>query len=214
MFAVRPNRLIRSIYPRAWWRLQDSDNKIYLTFDDGPVPDVTENILGILKKYEAAATFFCVGANIEKNPALFRQILNEGHSVGNHTQRHLNGWKAKVADYKSSVDTCRNTFESNGWKPGSGRPLFRPPYGRMTRSQLRLVNREYQVVMWDVLTKDYDPKISPEKCLERSLKMTRPGSIVVFHDSLKAAKNVKFALPRYIETLKEKGFSFVKLEDE
>lgn len=202
MYSVRPNLLMRKIYPSAIWRVTTKEKRVFLTFDDGPIPEVTPWVLAQLKKYNAKATFFCIGANIDKHPDIFQQIISEGHAIGNHTYDHLNGWKTETNEYLANISLCDSKTRSK---------IFRPPYGRMKRSQCSKLHAQYSVVMWDVLSGDFDQKISPEKCLKNVLSKTREGSIVVFHDSLKAKKNLYHALPEFLKHFSEKGWQFVAL---
>lgn len=199
---VRPPHLFRQVYPGALWRMPDTEKKIYLTFDDGPVAGITSQVLATLKSYKVPATFFCVGDNVQKNPELFQQIVSEGHTVGNHTMHHLDGWKHSWFDYMRDVKECSAVFTTR---------LFRPPYGHMRRSQFKTLSRRCRVVMWDVLTYDFDKTYAKEHCLELALRYSREGSIVVFHDSEKAAERMLYTLPRYIEEMKERGFTFATL---
>lgn len=176
---------------------------IYLTFDDGPIPAVTEFVLDILKKYnEIKATFFCIGKNIEQNPGIYQRILNEGHSTGNHTYQHVNGWKTPTREYIREVAMCNRFVDSR---------LFRPPYGKLKLPQLRHLSKSYEIIMWDVLSYDWVHTISPDDVLKNAADNSTNGSIVVFHDSLKAEKNLFYALPRFIETKLNSGFSFAAL---
>jgi peptidoglycan/xylan/chitin deacetylase (PgdA/CDA1 family) len=175
---------------------------IYLTFDDGPIPELTTWVLDILKEYNVKATFFCVGENISKHPALFSRIIQEGHQVGNHTYNHLKGWKTTEKVYMDNVEKCQELTRTK---------LFRPPYGRIKKSQYKALVKDFDMVFWDVLSHDYDQLISPEKCLENSIKYTRNGSIIVFHDNIKAQKNLKFALPHYIEHFLKLNYKFATL---
>lgn len=175
---------------------------IYLTFDDGPIPELTTWVLDVLKKYQVKATFFCVGENISRNPAIFSRIIDEGHQVGNHTYNHLKGWKVGEAEYLDNVAKCQVLTQTK---------LFRPPYGRIKKSQYRFLSKEFKIIFWDVLSHDYDQLISPEKCLANSINYTRNGSIVVFHDNVKAQKNLKFALPQYIEHFLKLNYKFATL---
>lgn len=186
-------------------------NEVYLTFDDGPVYGPTEFVLEELSRASAKATFFCIGDNVRKHPDVFRRIVSEGHAVGNHTFNHLSGWSTPTETY---IDNIRK-FEIESAKALSSekrnRPLlFRPPYGRIKASQIKAL-ADYKIIMWDVLSLDYDKSLSVEKCFRNTLKAIRPGSIVVFHDSFKAEKNMTFALPRLITALKEKGFELKSL---
>ncbi len=173
--------------------------KIYLTFDDGPIPVITPWVLDLLKDENIKATFFCVGENAKEYPEIYQRILDEQHAVGNHTYNHLNGWNMHSNKYLENIEKCAEFVHSN---------LFRPPYGRIKKSQISKLKSHYSIIMWDVLTGDYDRKTSPEKCLENAIKNTRNGSIIVFHDSVKAYKNLRFALPQFIAHAKEKGFEF------
>jgi peptidoglycan/xylan/chitin deacetylase (PgdA/CDA1 family) len=175
---------------------------IYLTFDDGPIPELTPWVLNILKHYQITATFFCVGENIDKNPEIFKRILDEGHQVGNHTYNHLKGWQTKDQDYLTNVAKCQALTQTN---------LFRAPYGRISRKQYNVLVKEYTMVFWDVLSYDYDKLTSPEKCLQNSIKHTQHGSIIVFHDNIKAQKNIKFALPQYIDYFLKLNYTFASL---
>jgi peptidoglycan-N-acetylglucosamine deacetylase len=195
--------------PTLLWRIATSQRELYLTFDDGPIPSITDFVLDTLAKYSLKATFFCIGDNITKYPSVFKRIIREEHSVGNHTFNHLNGWKTKADQYFANVEECEICMRdhSNGKFQGS---LFRPPYGRITRQQIARLDN-YKIIMWDVLSLDYNKSLRTEKCLKNSIAATRPGSIVVFHDSLKAERNLVYTLPRYIEHFLESGFVFKSL---
>jgi len=175
-----------------------------LTFDDGPIPDVTEGVLETLQHYRAKATFFCIGDNIRKHPAVFRKIMAQGHAVGNHTYHHLNGWKTSHEEYLANVQQCAELL------PPQTR-LFRPPYGRVKRSQAREIMQTNRLVMWDVLSGDFAQEISPETCLSKTIQHTRPGSILLFHDSLKARRNMEYAVPRVLDHFSNLGFQFDSL---
>jgi len=181
------------------WKVKDNEKKIYLTFDDGPSPDVTDKILEILKKYDIKATFFCVGAKAHNFPVLFLQIKNDGHQTGNHTFSHLNGWKTCTKEYIADTLKAGNIIISN---------LFRPPYGKITPLQIFKLQKQFKIVMWSVLSGDFDKNITREKCLENVVRHSKPGSIVLFHDSEKSAEKCIYALPRFIEHFLEKGFGF------
>jgi peptidoglycan-N-acetylglucosamine deacetylase len=181
------------------WNMPGHEKTLYLTFDDGPVPEITPRILDILSEKGVKATFFCVGDNVRKHPGLFKRILDEGHSAGNHTFSHSDGWKTPSVDYISDVKHCRELVSSD---------LFRPPYGRFTLPQYFRLRKEFMFVTWSLLTRDYSPKVSPEKCLDIARKHAGPGSIIVFHDSIKAGEKVLFALPRFIDWGTEKGYRF------
>ena len=203
---VKTNKWIKKIFNNLVWDIPNSDKKIYLTFDDGPIPKVTEWVLDLLKSEEIKATFFCIGDNIKKHPEVYKRILSEGHQTGNHTFNHLNGWKTNTKSYLENFKLCKtedlklNTEHSF---------LFRPPYGKIKPSQSKTIRQlGYKIIMWDVLSYDFDSTISAEECLENVISNTEQGSIIVFHDSLKAEKNLKYALPKAIQILKNKGFVF------
>lgn len=205
MIAHRTPFFLPWLYPRLLWRVPDESKSIYLTFDDGPVPGPTEFVLEHLKP-GMKATFFCIGDNIGKHPDIFSKVASS-HSVGNHTFNHLNGWATHNDVYLDNVKKCDDVISAHGSKVPT---LFRPPYGRVRRSQISLLNN-YRVVMWDVLTHDYDRNQSPERCLRESIKASRSGSIVVFHDSVKAARNMEYSLPRFIDHFAGLGYSFKAL---
>lgn len=227
MYFIRPGLLMRKIYSSAIWRIapvpsEKRDRTIYLTFDDGPIPKVTPWVLSLLKEYKAKATFFCVGSNIEKHPELFRQIISEGHAVGNHTYHHMNGWKTKSKEYLENVSKCDSVINGDRSSvisyhlhrspiTGNCKPLFRPPYGKMKPSQFFWLRSHYSIIMWDVLSGDFDQTISKEKCLKNVITKTRAGSIVVFHDSIKAKENLYYVLPKFLEYFSEKEFVFDRL---
>lgn len=192
------------LYPGLSWRMPAREKKLYLTFDDGPVPGPTEFVLDELKRVGAKATFFCIGDNVRKHPDVYTRVLSEGHTVGNHTYNHLSGWKTSREDYVRNVQLCEDVL-----KPATSN-LFRPPYGRITRRQIAALSA-YRIVMWDVLTNDYAQGLAPEDCLRGSLAASRYGSIVVFHDSLKAEKNLRYVLPRYLDHFASQGFTFHSL---
>lgn len=193
-----------SVFPKLFkkyrWHFYSDEKVLYLTFDDGPIPEVTEFVLNQLKIYNAKATFFCIGKNVKKHPEIYERILKEGHAVGNHTHNHLKGWKSKTKKYLENIEKAEQFIHSK---------LFRPPYGRIKKKQARaLLKRDYEVIMWDVLSGDFDTKISKETCLSNVLSNCRQGSIIVFHDSVKAQKNMEYALPRVLEYYTNEGYSF------
>lgn len=181
------------------WKLSRKEKKLYLTFDDGPTPEITQKILEILKEYEAKATFFCLGKNVIQNPGIYNLILEQGHATGNHTHTHLNGWKTRSRKYFEDINQASGVIQSN---------LFRPPYGRLKTKQILRLKSDYKIIMWEILSGDYSKKISPEKCTENVISNAQSGSIIVFHDSEKAKKNVLFALPRVLEHFSGMGFAF------
>lgn len=187
-----------------------TEKKIYLTFDDGPIPGVTDFVQDVLRKFHAKATFFCVGENLFKYPEQVRSLITEGHQLGNHTYKHLCGTTINDTEYLEDVGRCAQTL-SKFIFPTSQKPLMRPPYGRIRRSQVRAIIQSHTIAMWDVLSGDFDTATKPEKHLRKSINATQPGSIVVFHDSLKAQKNLEYILPRYLEYFSEQGFLFETL---
>ena len=207
MFLHKSNFLFRWAYPHFLWKIPTNQKVIYLTFDDGPIPEVTEFVLSQLVHYQAKATFFCIGDNVRKNPEIFQKLIQNGHSIGNHTFNHLNGWKSKDLDYIENFEKCGELL---GEKKIESK-LFRPPYGRIKKVQAEAILKTHSVVMWDVLSGDFSQDLSPETVLQKSIRYTENGSIVVFHDSLKARRNLEYALPRYLEHFSEKGFVFKSL---
>jgi peptidoglycan/xylan/chitin deacetylase (PgdA/CDA1 family) len=208
-YLVKTPKFVKWCFPKRIWGFPKPSNEVYLTFDDGPIPEVTPWVLSELQKYDAKATFFCIGDNVKKHPGVFQQVQAEGHSLGNHTFNHLNGWKTNTKDYIENVTLAETVLQDfNNPKIQPSKKLFRPPYGKLKSSQAKLLEKKgYKIVMWDVLSADFDQTISEGQCLQNVLRNIRPGSIVVFHDSLKAEKNLRFSLPRLLEWLDEKGFS-------
>ena len=195
--------ILRSVLPSSLlWKVDTAERKVFITFDDGPTPQLTTEILAILESYEARATFFCVGDNVVRYPDIFRQIIQSGHSVGNHSHHHLKGWYTSCSQYLEDVSQASKFLDSK---------LYRPPYGLITLRQVRELSKQFQVVMWSVLTRDFDPSVSREKCLEIAIRGTEPGAIIVFHDNLKASEKVLYALPRMLEYLREEGYLTEKL---
>ncbi|MFN6945124.1 MAG: polysaccharide deacetylase family protein [Cytophagaceae bacterium] len=202
--------LFSLLYPSLCWKVNTSGKKLFLTFDDGPVPGITEYVLAELQKYQVKATFFCVGDNILKYPDIFCNIIEQGHRVGNHTFNHLNGWRTLNSVYLDNVLRCQQEIDKYSTS-SSGKDLFRPPYGKIKYSQISKLQESFDIIMWNVLTGDYDPELPWEKCLHHSIAKTVPGSIIIFHDNIKAAQNIKSVLPRYIEHFLKKGYSFHSL---
>lgn len=199
----RTPRILPLLYPSLVWRLPADEKKVYLTFDDGPVPGPTEFVLDTLKAFGITGTFFCIGDNVRRHPELFRRISQEGHTIGNHTFNHLNGWKTQTqyyADNAAMFDEVASQVLPD-FKPA----IFRPPYGKITRAQLKKLDH-YKIVMWDVLSYDFDMRISPGDCLFHTVMAVRNGSIVVLHDSHKAWPRMHYVLPRLVETLLSRGF--------
>jgi len=202
MYLVKTPALLRWLSPPCLWRVSAKEKVLYLTFDDGPIPELTPWILDTLQPFQAKATFFCVGDNVHKYPDIFKRTIAEGHAAGNHTFHHLNGWKTPLTPYLDNVQRCQEQVNTR---------LFRPPYGRMTRQQHAALHADYQVVMWDVLSGDFDQSITPQKCLNNVLRNARPGSIVVLHDNIKATENIRYALPRILQVFSNKGYRFESL---
>jgi peptidoglycan-N-acetylglucosamine deacetylase len=198
---------LRKCYPNCVWDFAINEKKIFLTFDDGPHETITPFILDELKKYNAKATFFCIGKNVQLYPAIYKRILAEGHAVGNHTQHHLNAWKVSNENYAADINLASQHIATN---------LFRPPYGKINNHQivaLKNLQKPLHTIMWSVLSGDFDEKLSPQKCLQNVLKFTKQGSIIVFHDSEKAKNNVCFTLPKVLQNFDEKGFVFEKINE-
>jgi peptidoglycan/xylan/chitin deacetylase (PgdA/CDA1 family) len=184
------------------WRKNSSEKVVYLTFDDGPVPEVTPQVLGVLDDFDIKATFFCVGDNVKKYPELYREILMKGHSVGNHTFHHLNGFKVGQEQYLKDVEQASQLIDSR---------LFRPPYGKLTRKEKKILEQKFQIVLWDVISYDYDQNLSSSQVLKNVNRYTRSGSVILFHDSVKAKNNMLTVLPQAISFLLTKGYRFEKL---
>lgn len=202
LLLIQPKRILKRIYPKGVWSINTKEKEIYLTFDDGPIPGLTEWVLDVLKTYNAKATFFCVGANILKHQTVFDRLVSESHTVANHTMFHSKGFQFNVKDYLNEVKTCETLVNNK---------LFRPPYGQLKRSQYKaLLNAGYTVVFWDVISYDYE-KISPQACLNNVLKNTKEGSVVLFHDNIKAEKNIMYALPHFLKHFSDLGFVFKAL---
>jgi len=201
MYLIKTPFWLRAIYSNCTWKIPAKDKVIYLTFDDGPDPEATPFVLANLKKYNAKATFFCIGNNVLKHPNIYESILKEGHRVGNHTYDHLNGWKTENNNYINNIKDAMNIIDSK---------LFRPPYGRITKSQIKLLKQTdslpNQIIMWDVLSGDFDIQINGETCARNVINNTVPGSIIVFHDSQKAWDRMSVALPKVLEHFSNLGY--------
>ncbi len=202
MKAVTVPVFLRIFYPSLLWQMPAGNQTLYLTFDDGPHPEITPKVLELLHQYQAKATFFCVGENVQRFPQTYAEILNQGHKTGNHSMNHLNGWKTNQNHYYENVNECRKYVDSD---------LFRPPYGRITPMQIQSLKKEYKIVMWTVLSYDFDPETTPEQCLNYVTDNTEDGAIIVFHDSEKSSHNMFFALPKILEYYSNKGFRFETL---
>ncbi len=199
---LKPPKFLRRIMPELIWEMPVSQD-LYLTFDDGPTPGVTEWILHTLKRADAKATFFVLGKNVELYPDLYERILRDGHKIGNHTYSHQKGWRMSLERYAEDIDFANSLVNSN---------LFRPPYGQITPSQSRYIAKRYKIVMWDILSLDYEQRISPRKCLRNVVNNMQGGSIVVFHDSEKSYRNMSYALPHVLRQAKKMGLECKSLE--
>jgi peptidoglycan/xylan/chitin deacetylase (PgdA/CDA1 family) len=204
---IKTNWLIKKIFSNYTWDVSNTGNTVYLTFDDGPIPEVTELVLAELKKHGFKATFFSIGENITKYPEIFKKVISEGHSIGNHTFNHLNGWNTSTEDYIKNVARCEEAIGKNTNQNLKSK-LFRPPYGKIKSAQSKAIQKlGYKIIMWDVLSADFDTTISRKQCLDNVLLNVKPGSIIVFHDSVKAFKNLEYVLPKTLAFLKEKKFN-------
>ena len=204
MFIEQPPQLIRYLYPSAIWRMDKDERAVYLTFDDGPIPRVTPWVLDVLDRYGIKATFFMVGDNIRKHPDEFRMVVERGHRIGNHTFNHIRGLSYDINSYLENTDkACRMMMNTN---------LFRPPHGYMSPKQYAELKKRYKIIMWDLVTRDYNRKFTGEQILKKVKKYVRNGSIITFHDSLKSEENIRYALPKAIEWLMEQGYEFKVFE--
>lgn len=199
---VKSSVILKSLFPGLTWEIKTSQKELFITFDDGPHPSITPWVLDTLDHYNAKSSFFCVGENVCRYPEIYNEIIKRGHSVGNHTHNHLNGWKVSNSEYYQNIKKAASNIESR---------LFRPPYGRISFSQIRKLRKEYSIFMWSILTYDFDSHISPERCFRNSVDQTKQGSIIVFHDSEKAKTNMEYALPKFLDYFSKKGYSFKKL---
>lgn len=219
MFIEQPPRLLRRLYPRATWRMEPSERAVYLTFDDGPIPEATPWVLDVLDRYGIKATFFVVGDNVRKYPDIFQEVVRRGHSIGNHTFHHIAGHIHGDYHFTTDVEECQDIIERNlignepSIQPGGveGMPLFRPPHGWMKPKQYRYVAEHFRVIMWDLVTRDYSNRLSAADIVENIKRYARPGSIITFHDSLKSIDKLQTALPESIEWLRDQGYAFRKL---
>jgi peptidoglycan/xylan/chitin deacetylase (PgdA/CDA1 family) len=204
MMVTKTPWLLKRMYYSLFWDLKNGQKEVFLTFDDGPNPEVTPAVLEILNHFDAKATFFCIGRNVERYPGVFEQLKQEGHNTGNHTYSHLKGWISPNDEYYKDIELADKLIHSG---------LLRPPYGKIKRSQLKYLRHLYRIIMWDVMSNDFDPAISPEKCVENVVNHVHPGSIIVFHDSEKSRETTLVALPRILEILKEQGYLFHAIPD-
>lgn len=203
MFISHPPKFLQRIYASLTWQISTREKELYLSFDDGPTPGVTEKVLDMLEEHQASATFFCLGKNVHQHPELFKKLKSKGHAVGNHSYQHLNGWRTNNADYIKDVMLASELIDSQ---------LFRPPYGKIKSRQIRRLRDRFEIIMWSTLTRDYDPKLSKEQCLKISLRHLKPGTIFVLHDSIKAEKKMLFVLKELLKYGTEKGYVFKSLD--
>lgn len=212
---IKTPLVAKKMFPNYIWDIPSTEKTIYLTFDDGPTPEITNWTLNTLKKFDAKATFFCIGDNINKHPEIFKNILNEGHAIGNHTQNHIKGWKTKTKDYLKNIEEAQKVI--NLQIPNSEISnseslivnIFRPPYGQITPKQGKnLMTLGYKIIMWDVLSFDWDKSVTEAVCLENVISKAKSGSVIVFHDSLKASKNMTYALPKVLEYFNKQNYNF------
>lgn len=191
-----PPKIIKKIFPAFIWSFDSEKDSVFLTFDDGPTPEVTPWVLDTLDKYGAKATFFCIGKNVELYPDVYAKIIERGHAVGNHAYSHVKGWGMETGDYVRDVDIAAELIHSN---------LFRPPYARIGPNQARVLSERYKIIMWNILSRDYSRNVSRRQCVNNVVPHIEPGSIIVFHDSKKSSRNLWYALPRVLQAIKEKG---------
>ncbi len=204
MFIEQPPEIIRLLYPSAFWRMDKKEKAVYLTFDDGPIPEITPWVLDILDKYNIKATFFMVGDNVKKHPKEFNMVVERGHRIGNHTFNHIRGLGYDVSSYMENTRKAGDIMLDTN--------LFRPPHGYMSPKQYKALKSKYKIIMWDLVTRDYNKKLNGEQVFNKVKKYARNGSIITFHDSIKSENNLKYALPKSIEWLKEHGYTFKVFE--
>ncbi|KXK40217.1 MAG: polysaccharide deacetylase family protein [Saprospiraceae bacterium] len=203
MYLVKTPPVIQSLFPDFIWKIDTHRKEVFLTFDDGPIPELTDWILDTLHSYDFKATFFCVGENVKKHPEIYQRILANGHAVGNHTYNHLKGWTTDTETYINNIKKCDEWVRTD---------LFRPPYGKLKPSQSSALKMTKSIIMWDVLSGDFDLSITKEKCLSNVMNNYSAGSIIVFHDNIKAEEKLKFVLPRFLDHLAECGYRSESLE--
>jgi peptidoglycan/xylan/chitin deacetylase (PgdA/CDA1 family) len=196
--------VVKELFPNFIWEINTPKKELYLTYDDGPTPEIANWVLKVLSDFNAKATFFCVGKNVEKHPDIFQYIIDQDHTIGNHTHNHIKGWNTKTEDYLTNIEKASGLIPSK---------LFRPPYGQIKPKQgKKLISMDYKVVMWNVLPFDWDNQVSEKTCLNNVISNTKNGSIIVFHDSIKASRNMQYCLPKVLEHFSEKGFVFKSIE--
>ncbi len=200
---IKPPKIIRKLFPSFIWNFPQEKDGVFLTFDDGPRPEVTPWVLDLLDKYNAKATFFCIGKNVEMFPDLFEEVKRRGHAVGNHSYSHVKGWGMHTGDYVRDIDIAGDMIRSN---------LFRPPYARIGTNQARVLSERYKIIMWDIISRDYNQSLSGNACARNVIPHLEPGAIIVFHDSIKCASNLFEALPQVLEAIKAKGLVCKRIE--
>ena len=211
-YLVKSPTVLKWLFPKRIWSLPNNLNSVYITFDDGPIPEITPWVLDTLSQFKAKATFFCIGDNVQKHPLIYNRLVKEGHATGNHTFNHLNGWKTSTEDYSINCEKFEEILNLVQDDKFSINTLFRPPYGKITSKQASILQKKgYSICMWDVLSADFDASISEEKCLQNVLKNIQPGSIIVFHDSLKAEKRLKYVLPKVLDYIYTNGLNSNKI---
>ncbi len=204
MYFIKTPRFFQKLFPSLTWKIPTKEKVLFLSFDDGPIPQITPWVLRQLAKYDAKATFFMVGENAAKYPHLYHKVKEAGHAIGNHSYNHLSGWVTDNPLYFRNVAKCARQISTK---------LFRPPYGRLKPKQIQHLSERYRIIMWDVLSADFDPAVSQKQCFENVIHHAEPGSIIVFHDNKKAKENLYFALPKVLEYFSTKGYVFRALED-
>lgn len=205
-FLVKTPWWVKKLYPDCIWDMPEKNKTLYLSFDDGPHPTITPFVLKLLKQYNAKASFFCIGENVEKHPDLFKQYIDEGHAVGNHTYKHLNGWKTNDEDYLYDIERTDRLMSTN---------LFRPPYGRITRSQIKKIRKDNsgkKIVMWNILAGDWVTTLTPDKCYDRVKEKISEGDIIVLHESNKSWERMSYCLPQLLKEFSSKGFVFAPIQ--
>ena len=208
-YFIKTPDFLKLLFKNWVWSFSSKEKVLYLTFDDGPTPKITNWTLDKLQEYDAKATFFCIGKNIVAHPAIYQKIIAEHHAVGNHTHNHLNGFKTDTSTYLENIDSCENAIYQNSKSKTPKTTLFRPPYGKLKFSQSKKIRKKgYKIIMWDVLSADFDTTITAQKCLENVIRNTKNGSIIVFHDSIKAQDKIQFVLPEVLEYYSNKGYCF------
>lgn len=212
---IKTPLVAKKMFPNYIWDIPSTSKTIYLTFDDGPTPEITNWVLNTLKKFNAKATFFCIGNNIEKHPNIFQNILNDGHAIGNHTNNHIKGWQNSAKAYLKNIEEAKKVISSQIQnskivnQKSLTKNLFRPPYGQITPKQgKKLIELGYKIIMWDVLSFDWDKDTNEENCLNNVIRKTTNGSIIVFHDSIKASKNMKYTLPKVLKHFSNQNYKF------